>query len=490
MDNRNNSLGLDALKLTGSKAVVLVITMISGMLLSRFRSLTEYGTYSQLIMVITLATTIITMGLPNSLNFFLARAETENERTRFLSVYYSLNTILSIIVGIVLVIITPALVAVFENPLITGFIYFLALFPWTRVISSSIENVLIVYKKSNGIIAFRLLNSLLLLGIIILVQVAGWSFNIYMLLYLLVESVFSIAVYLIVKKLAPKLCFCLNRGLIKKIFTFSVPLGLASMVGTLDVELDKFVIGALMSTEEMAIYTNASKEMPVTIIATSITAVLMPQMARLLKNKKNQQAIDLWGSATIISFAVISFFSLALIVFAPEVMAFLYSEKYLAGVPVFRIYSLGLMLRCTYYGMILNSSGRTKFILYSSIASLILNVILNFSLVYTLGVIGPAIATLISSLVVLIAQLLATSKITQISFQRIFPWKQLFKVLLINISIATAFVIVKRILPLDQVIGSIGEAIVLGIIWCVVALGALRGTVIKNWKALNAERAL
>lgn len=360
MDKNRNSLGSDALKLTISKVIVLLISMVSGMLLSRFRNLTEYGTYSQLIMVITLATTIIMMGLPNSLNFFLARSETESERTEFLSVYYSLSTVLSLIVGFMLVMITPILVEIFNNTLITTFIYFLAIFPWTKIICSSIENILIVYKQANGIMLFRLLNSLLLLGIIILVQAAGWSFNTYMVLYLAVEGAFSIAVYLIVKKLAPNLRFCLNTSLIKRIFVFSVPLGLASMVGTINVELDKFVIGMLMDTEEMAIYTNASREMPVTIIATSITAVLMPQMARLLKNKKNDEAISLWENATTLSFAAISFLSLALIVFAPEAMTFLYSEKYLSGVSVFQIYSFGLMLRCTYFGMILNSIWKNK----------------------------------------------------------------------------------------------------------------------------------
>jgi len=69
--------------------------MITAMLLSRFRTLEEYGTYSQLLMVINIATTFFMLGLPNSINFFLARAENNNERQKFLSVYYTLSTVLS-----------------------------------------------------------------------------------------------------------------------------------------------------------------------------------------------------------------------------------------------------------------------------------------------------------------------------------------------------------------------------------------------------------
>lgn len=84
----------DALKLTISKMIILVLSMIAAMLLSRFRTLEEYGTYSQLLLVINLVTSIIMLGLPNSINYFLARAETEESRQKFLSIYYTLRPFL------------------------------------------------------------------------------------------------------------------------------------------------------------------------------------------------------------------------------------------------------------------------------------------------------------------------------------------------------------------------------------------------------------
>ena len=348
------SLGGDAVKMTVSKMIVLLISMVTAMLLSRFRTVEEYGTYSQLITVINLATTIIMMGLPNSLNYFLAGAENDGERGHFLNVYYSLSTVMSALVGFVLVLVTPFIAEYFDNSMITNFLYFLAVFPWTKIIMSSVENVLVVYNRTNLIMFYRVLNSVLLLGIILIVQFFSWTFEIYMIFYLAIEAAFAVAVYFIAKQCAGKMRFELDWQLAKKIFKFSIPLGIATMVGTLNAELSKLVIGGLMDTESVAIYTNASKEMPVTIIATSVTAVLMPQMVRFLKEKEIEKAVKLWGNATYLSFTVICFLAFALFAFAPEVMTILYSEKYLAGVGVFRIYSLVLLLRCTYFGMILN----------------------------------------------------------------------------------------------------------------------------------------
>ena len=63
--SKTTSLGKDTVLLTISKMMTLVITMLTGMMLSRFRSFEEYGTYSQLMLVVTLFTSIFMLGLPN-----------------------------------------------------------------------------------------------------------------------------------------------------------------------------------------------------------------------------------------------------------------------------------------------------------------------------------------------------------------------------------------------------------------------------------------
>lgn len=485
---KSASIGKSAVKLTASKMIVLAISMVTAMLLSRFRTVEEYGTYSQLLMVINLVTTIIMMGLPNSLNYFLAGADTKEERSHFLNVYYSLSTILSLVVGVVLVLITPLLVDYFDNPMITSFIYFLAVFPWTKIIMASVENVLVVYNRTNLIMAFRLLNSVSLLGIILVVQLLSWDFNSYMILYLVVETIFTISVYFIAKQSAGKLRIEFDLALTKKIFKFSIPLGIASMLGTLNIELAKLVIGGLMDTESLAIFTNASKEMPVTIIASSITAVLLPQMVRLLKKGENQNAAKLWSDATYISFTIICFIAFALFVFAPEVMTLLYSEKYLAGVSVFRIYSLVLLLRCTYFGMVLNASGHSKFIFYSSVASLVLNLIFNYAFFYAFGFVGPAIASLLAQLIINAVQLLWTSKVIKIRFTKLFKWSQLGLSLLINIILASVFALLKYALPLENNVGELFESIGLGCIWGIVFIVVMFKSLKNHWVSLNSQK--
>ena len=481
------SIANSATVLSVSKFTVLIISIVIAMLLSRFLTLEEFGTYSQIHLVINIVTTIFLLGLPNSINFFLASAETAKEKQEFLSTYYTLNTILCLITGLFLIILTPLIVSYFNNILIKNFIYVLAVYPWAKIIIASIENVLVIYQKTRHLMFFRFLNSILLLLNILIVYFFNLSFSIFMFLFVIIEFIFSLSVYFIVSNLSGKLKPFIDKFLVIKILKFSIHLGLASVIGTLSIELDKIVIGRVFDTEQLAIYTNAAREMPVTILAVSITAVLMPQLVRLLKNGYNDEAIKLWGSATLLSYIAICYFATVLFVFAPQVITLFYTDKYIAGVPIFRVYCIVLLLRSTYFGIILNSIGKTKYIFYSSMASLFLNLILNYILYLFLGFVGPAIATFISIIIIAILQLIVSSKSINISFKKILPWKTIGLVTVINLIMGLLISYLKNIVPIDIYINELIEFILLCFFWGLIYLLVTLKLIRQQWALLNVK---
>ncbi len=481
----SNSLGKETVLLTVSKMATLVITMLTGMMLSRFRTFEEYGTYSQLTLVVTLFTSIFMLGLPNSINYFLARADSKAEQQKFLGVYYTLSTILSLIMGVVLTFSAPLIAAYFKNPAVLTFVYFLLLYPWANVAASSIENILIVYHKTSFLIFYRIANSLCLLGAVLVVQWLGMGFREYMVVNLTIYCFFALAVYAIAYRISGGFRLGFDKQLIRTIFAFSLPLGLSAVVGTLNIEIDKLLIGFLMDTEQMAIYTNASKELPVSFVSASITAVLLPQLTRMLKKDRDRDALSLWANATELSYLLICLIAAGVFTYAEDVMSLLYSEKYLPGLPVFRIYTLVLLLRCTYFGIILNAKGKTKEIFFAGIASLALNVVLNPLMYWGFGMIGPAIATLLSILVIQLWQLHQTAKCTGVLITQVFPFKRLGMITGVNLVLAVIFYGIKVALPLEKGITSFGESLLLGGFWCTLYLIFMRKTIIKAWKGLN-----
>ena len=168
--NKSN-IGADAVSLTASKVIIALIGMITSILLARFRTLEEYGTYSQIIMVIDLVSTVLLLGLPNSINYFLAKADSDEQRRTFLSVYVTVSTIITMIIGGSLILSLPLIIDYFNNPLITSFAYVFAVYPWASLMLNSLSNTCIVYGKAKKLVIFNIAFSLCSLIVLILVKI-------------------------------------------------------------------------------------------------------------------------------------------------------------------------------------------------------------------------------------------------------------------------------------------------------------------------------
>lgn len=480
------------------------MNMACVMVLSRIRTLDEYGTYSQLLMAVNLVSMLLILGLPNSINYFLAREETNEGRRSYLNNYFTLNLLLSGAAGLVLFFGTPVLEWYFHNEEISTYSFFLLLYPFASITMSATESLLVVYERPRTLVLYRLLNSLSLLGILIIIDALGMSFRQYMVLFLATELCFAFAVYAIASRLAGGLRLAFSAKKLRDIAAFCVPIGLASAVGTLSAELDKLVISAFFTTSEYAIYTNAAKELPLSVLASATTTVVMPKVVQYLHRGENERAVRLWKDAFALNYSVMAVMVFGIVTFAPEVITILYSEKYLPGVTVFRIYTLLLLLRCTYFGMMLNAMGKTKYILRVSILALCLNVVLNIACYYVFGFTGPAIATVLECVASAMIYVLLTSKHLSISITYLLPIKTLSLITLVNMLFSFAFYGLKKILPLEHIVqaGTLGsdrmpvesvgqctESVFLGIIWCLLYFLVMYRFMRKKWDQLNKTGA-
>lgn len=474
--------------LTLTKVLTMTIHMLNAMFLSRFRSLEEFGTFSQLSMTVTLFSSIVMMGLPGSINYFLAKDLTDNDKSSFLSNYYTISTLLSVFAGVLLFFGTPLIAGYFNNIEIYSFTYYLLLMPWISIIGGSVGNLLIVFNRIRLLIIYNIVTSLSLLMVLIASVYLNLKFVEYIYFLIVIQVFFTLCIYIVVAKIGNGLYFKLTKSTLVSIMKFSVPLGLATIIGTIHIQLDKLIIGYYFSTQSMAIYTNAAREMPITLIASSLTAVLMPQLVHLVNKGRVKDAVQIWGNTTIVSYIFICFFSTILIVFAPEIINILYSEKYLPGVQVFRIYSVVSLFGVTYFGMVLNAFGMTKLIFYSSVASLFVNIGFNYIFYLIFGFIGPALATLLATCLVALFQLLATSKYTNLSFINIFPWKEIFRISFINLLLGTIFYLIKLIFNQSRQLVSFYVIIFIGILWGLFYSLIMLKYSRKVWSTISTEK--
>lgn len=222
-----------------------------------------------------------------------------------------------------------------------------------------------------------------------------------------------------------------ERDLLRRQLAYAIPLGLASVVGSLVLQFDRWVVVYFYDPETYASYINGARELPfVSILPSSIMAVVTAEFVRLYGSGQYLQMIGLWHKA--MKTVAVLFFPLAsyLAVFAADVVVVLFSQKYADSATVFRLYALLLPLRITVFGSCLVAAGRSRLVLRAALATLALDVVLNVLLTPWLGLIGTVSATLVSAYALVGIQVLLTSRLLGTSLGRMIPWRELGRLLL------------------------------------------------------------
>lgn len=440
-----NNIGKNTLWLTGTKFMNLGFTFLTTIILSNYRSLIEFGTYSQLVSISTLASSIIILGLPTSINYFLSLSKIKDERKKILSNFYTLSLILSTFIGILLFLLSNFVSDYFNNNLIRLYSFFLLIYPCSLIIGSSIDNVMIYYGKMKTLLFYRVVNSLVIFLISIFASIYTINFLTYIFILSIIMILFISFELLLVFLNSDKFRFEFDFFIIKKLMSYSIPIGIGSIFGIIAISIDKLMIGRMYSAEDFAIYTNAARQLPLNVVVVSLNAILIPHIVKRLSKGDIRTSIDLWKNATLISFAFLSFFAMILFVFAPDVISILFSDKYLPGVTIFRINSVSILVQTANYSLILNALGKTKYYLYFSFLTMILNIVFNIIFNIYLGLNGFILATLLTTTVTALIQLKVTSSVIRVSIRQMFPWIGLFWILFLVIFLGLVLFILKLI---------------------------------------------
>ena len=169
-----------------------------------------------------------------------------------------------------------------------------------------------------------------------------------------------------------------DRKLFKSMIRQSVPLAIAASCATIYTRCDSVMIGMLMTTAEVGVYSISLKLISVVQITLSpVRESVYPKLIALYNT-------DIIGVA-------FSFFIL------PFLFRFLNAE-YAEAFPIYKIYVLGTFfmynaaLRAGHYTMI----NKGNILMYTQLFSLVLNVILNYVGISWIGVYGAAVATIIT----------------------------------------------------------------------------------------------
>ena len=224
--------------------------------------------------------------------------------------------------------------------------------------------------------------------------------------------------------------FNINFSFIKPILAFSIPMGIYVMTNTFARDLDKLVIGRFETASKLAIYSNCSTLLPFDIISSAFLTVMIPIMTRYISQNKLEKCQTLFSCYLKVGYLSTFIFTTVAILFADELICFLYDPQYLSGKIIFILYTIVSMLKFANLSLVLSAKGRTKTLMRLSLFTLASNMILNLLFYYIWGFIGPAIATVLITVFNTVFLLIISANIVDTTVIKLIDFRHLGKFLL------------------------------------------------------------
>ncbi|MFD1020181.1 flippase [Thalassobacillus hwangdonensis] len=179
---------------------------------------------------------------------------------------------------------------------------------------------------------------------------------------------------------------------------YSITLILASIMATLLNRTDILMLQWLRDSRSVGIY---QVTVQVTNLLSSLllifNTVFAPEISRLFHSNRLEEMKDLYIKATRI-LALVSFSATLLIIVSSNFLLMIFGEEFQSGQGALILRSLGYFINLSVGGvwLMLSMTGAPRFQMYTNIFAFLLNVILNIVLIPPLGLLGAAIATMVT----------------------------------------------------------------------------------------------
>ena len=341
MTNKENHLGAGVMLSYFSQGLQVLVTLFYTPVMLRLLGQSEYGLY-QLVFSVVSYLSLFTFGFSSAyIRFYsLAKADRKPEISlkkvngMFLAVFCALGSLV-LVLGFVLVINTEMVLG--EN-LTADELETCRLLMAILVVNCVIHFPTVVFQ--NFVIAnekFICLQILNLIGIVLNpcltfpLMLYGFK-SVSLALVLLLISAFKLVAFVFYSVIKLKMRFCFHNlkiSLLGDISKFSFFIFIESIVSTINVSLDRFLLGRMVGSISVAIYAVGGQINTLyTSLSTSISSVFTPRINAMVASGKNKMFSDLFLKVGRIQFVVLQLILLGFTVFGKRFIMLWAGEGY------------------------------------------------------------------------------------------------------------------------------------------------------------------
>ncbi len=429
------SLLLSAGRFTASLARLAVNLLVARIFAERLEFTAEY---QKVWLLFNTTYMIFILGIPATIYYFHPRLDPA-ERAPFLWQSYSLFFLLGLVYFLFLSLVGPAAAQFYGSPPLAGHMRVFAVYGFAMVAGAFLEPVMIILGRLRLLAGLMMVEAalflLLAVGPIALGEGGAESGTIHLSFILITALALGrlLLAHGLLARLNPKSSW---RGLwlgarsLRDQLRYALPITATTIVAFLATYLDKNVVAAWFEDGAVyAIYQAGAMEVPfVSVFVGSVSAVMLPHLSRLQHQGRREELCRLLAAGVEkVAWVVFPLCSLLMVVADPLYVSLWGPEYRLSALP-FRLYLLIFPLRLMFYGQVLNTLGKARWVLYTALGDLLLNAGLSLMLVRWLGMPGPAIATVVATVAELLVFMWLIGRTLEVRLGLIFAPRRLLRI--------------------------------------------------------------
>lgn len=419
-----------------SQGLTQATTIILGIILVRLITKETFGTYRQTFLLYAFLGGILSLQLENSLYYFVPKCSIEQQRSLLLQTI-STKLVFALMASLIMFFGAGIIATMFSNPDLVKLLRIFSLYPLAASIISLIPAFMISIDRAVRAGVYSMADAVGRLAVVVIMFALGQSLANVLWATIILAGIISFVGYMDMARFCPIGKWEFNRGLFIEQLHYTWPFLAISIIGVVNVQLDKFLISVFYDPATYAVYSCGAFELPIIALVTgSVNNAIMPNLVTLSSQGKPLEALALWQEAvrkcSLIIFPCFAFFMFL----ARDLIIVLYGKEYSMAVWPFTVYLCLLPIRIATYSTLFRAVGRTKPIAVSAALNLIMNVILSTSLTWIgghslLSFIGPSTGAVLSNIIAMSYLLWGLSKFLNVPMSAIMRWKELGALLLV-----------------------------------------------------------
>jgi O-antigen/teichoic acid export membrane protein len=363
------------------------------------------GTYRQVWMIYNSISVMFLLGLPGSIYHHLASATPASHR-RLLRQTMLLLALSGGVFALLLAGLAPGLAKWLHNPALAPALF--AIIPYALLNNAFGYDYpfFVVYRRawlSAGITSATAVAQLI--ATVVVLKLGGGLPQLFLLLGALAAARFIVTALLAWRQVAPGEATAVAKTVGEQLH-FSVPLCLADAMSMLQVQVDKWVASLFYNAAAFAQYSIGATPLPfITVVRSAVYSVLLSEISALRAAGDIQRILAVWRAAVRkTGLLFLPLLALCLLVAKPLMSTFFTAQFSAAALP-FQIY-LGTLLVMIYPApSVLLSLGLSWYNLRVNLIGIALAIGAGVALGGRLGLAGPALAVVVSQVLVLWWQL-------------------------------------------------------------------------------------